>query len=311
MTLSLDELQDFADRARQYAAGFLGEGSVAEYIPQLAKVDPKKLGIAIATVDGAVVVSGDADEPFSTQSISKVFTLTLALGKAGDALWNKVGREPSGTAFNSIVQLEYEKGLPRNPFINAGAIVVTDVVLAGHQPREAIGEILQFIRFIANDETVFVDSSVARSENETGYRNRALANYMRAFGTLEHPVDLTLGVYFHQCAIAMSCRQLARAGLYLANAGQLPWTKHNVVSAQRARRINALMLTCGHYDGSGDFAFRVGLPAKSGVGGGILAVVPKQAAIAVWSPSLDAQGNSLAGIRVLEWIAAEARWSIF
>jgi glutaminase len=229
----------------------------------------------------------------------------------GDALWRRVGREPSGTAFNSIVQLEYEKGLPRNPFINAGAIVVTDMVLAGHQPREAIGEILQFIRFVADDETVFVDSAVARSENETGYRNRALANYMRAFGTLLHPVDLTLGVYFHQCAIAMSCRQLARAGLYLANAGRLPWTNRNVVSAQRARRISALMLTCGHYDGSGDFAFRVGLPAKSGVGGGILALVPGEASIAVWSPALDAQGNSLVGIKVLEWMAAEAGWSIF
>jgi glutaminase len=311
MTHSAAELQDLADRARQFAMPFLGEGSVADYIPQLAKVDPKKLGIAIATVDGAVVVSGDADEPFSIQSISKIFTLTLALGKVGDALWRRVGREPSGTAFNSIVQLEYEKGLPRNPFINAGAIVVTDMVLAGHQPREAIGEILQFIRFVADDETVFVDSAVARSENETGYRNRALANYMRAFGTLLHPVDLTLGVYFHQCAIAMSCRQLARAGLYLANAGRLPWTNRNVVSAQRARRISALMLTCGHYDGSGDFAFRVGLPAKSGVGGGILALVPGEASIAVWSPALDAQGNSLVGIKVLEWMAAEAGWSIF
>ena len=177
---------------------------------------------------------------------------------------------PRETPFNSIVQLEHEHGIPRNPFINAGAIVVSDVLLAGHQPREAIGEILRFIQFLADDDTIFIDRGVAASERETGFRNFALANYMRAFENLDHPAELTLGVYFHHCAIAMSCRQLALAGRFLAYGGRNPATGHSVVSAERARRINALMLTCGHYDGSGDFAFRVGIPGKSGVGGGIL-----------------------------------------
>lgn len=286
-------------------------GTVATYIPELAKVNPSKFGIAIATLDGACFTAGDAEEAFSIQSISKVFALALALGKIGDGLWKRVGREPSGTAFNSIVQLEQEKGIPRNPFINAGAIVVADVILAGHRPREAIGEILRFVRVAADDDTVSIDPAVARSEQEHGYRNAALTNYMRAFGNIENPVELTLGVYFHQCAIEMSCVQLARAGLFLANGGRDPRTCIPVVSKERARRINALMLTCGHYDGSGEFAFKVGIPGKSGVGGGILAVVPGKASIAVWSPGLNAQGNSLLGTRALEAIAQRMGWSIF
>ncbi|HPF26935.1 MAG TPA: glutaminase [Steroidobacteraceae bacterium] len=286
-------------------------GVVADYIPELAKVDLQKFGIAIATADGGLFAAGDAAEPFSIQSISKVFVLTLALGRLGDTLWHRVGREPSGSAFNSIVQLEREHGIPRNPFINAGAIVATDVVLAGHQPREAIGEILRFVRSVAYDDSILIDPQVAQSEASTGFRNRALANYMCAFGNLTHPVEHVLGVYFHQCAIAMSCRQLARAGLYLACGGSIPSTGANVISSRRARRINALMLTCGHYDGSGDFAFRVGLPGKSGVGGGILAVAPGKAAVAVWSPGLNANGNSLLGSLALERLAQRAGWSVF
>jgi glutaminase len=289
----------------------VGEGRVADYIPQLAGVDPRKFGIAVHMVDGRRFTAGDADEPFSVQSVSKVFTLTLALGKVGDGLWRRVGREPSGTAFNSIVQLEQEGGVPRNPFINAGAIVMADVLLAGHRPREAIGQIVRFVRHLAEDETILVDPLVAQSETETGFRNAALANYMRAFGNIIHPVDQVLGVYIPHCALAMSCRQLAQSGLYLANDGRHPMTGERVVSSERARRINALMLTCGHYDGSGEFAFRVGLPGKSGVGGGILAVVPGKASIAVWSPGLTANGNSLLGSLALEAIAREAGWSVF
>jgi glutaminase len=304
-------MQALIDRIHERLKTRTGEGRVADYIPQLAGIDPGKFGIALHLVDGQSFVAGDADEAFSIQSVSKVFTLTLALGKVGDALWRRVGREPSGTAFNSIVQLEHENGVPRNPFINAGAIVVADVILAGHRPREAIGEILRFARFVAADETILVDPLVARSETETGFRNAALANYMRAFGNIVHPVDQVLGVYIHHCSIAMSCRQLARSGLFLANDGRDPETGHRVVSSERARRINALMLTCGHYDGSGEFAFRVGLPGKSGVGGGILAVVPGKAAIAVWSPGLNANGNSLIGSLALEAIARETGWSVF
>lgn len=286
-------------------------GSPASYIPELAKVDPARFGLVVATTDGTVHAAGDADDAFSIQSISKVFTLTLALGKVGDALWRRVGREPSGNPFNSIVQLENEKGIPRNPFINAGAIAVTDVILAGHAPREAIGDILRFTRYVADDDTIHIDEKVARSEQATGFRNVALANYMRAFGTIDHSPELTLGVYFHQCAIAMSCRQLAAAGRYLALDGRHPTAGSRVVSSERARRINALMLTCGHYDGSGDFAYRVGIPGKSGVGGGILAVVPGRASIAVWSPGLNAIGNSLLGSIALEKLARATGWSVF
>ena len=210
-----------------------------------------------------------------------------------------------------IFQLEYEKGIPRNPFINAGAIVVADLLLAGHRPREAIAEILHFTRFLANDETIAIDPAVARSETETGFRNLALANYMRGYDNLKHPVEMACGVYFHQCAIAMSCCQLARAGLFLADYGRNPSTGLRVVSNERARRINALMLTCGHYDGSGDFAYRVGLPGKSGVGGGILAIVPGVAALAVWSPGLNIYGNSLLGTRAMELLAERSGWSVF
>ncbi|RED30314.1 L-glutaminase [Rhodopseudomonas thermotolerans] len=295
-----DEMAQRADR-----------GAVASYIPELARVDPRRFGLVVIDAAGHVAAAGDADVPFSIQSISKVFTLTLALGKAGDRLWRRVGREPSGSAFNSIVQLEHERGIPRNPFINAGAIAVTDLILSGHQPREALGEILRFLQFLAGDSSIVIDDAVAKSEQRTGFRNAALANYMKSFGVLDNPVEYTLGVYFHHCAIAMSCRQLAMAGRFLAHNGQNPSTGHNVVSSERARRINALMLTCGHYDGSGEFAYRVGLPGKSGVGGGVLAVAPGNASIAVWAPGLDAAGNSHLGRVALEALTKRMGWSIF
>jgi glutaminase len=286
-------------------------GVVADYIAPLAEVDPARFGIAVVEADGTRHLAGDAEEPFSIQSVGKVFGLTLALGLAGDALWKRVGREPSGTAFNSIVQLETEHGIPRNPFINAGAIVVSDMILSGHQPREAIGEILRFVRSLVGEDGIFIDERVAEAEQRSGFRNIALANYMRAFGNLHHPADLVLGVYFHQCALTMSCRQLALAGRYLMAGGRNPATGHSVVSPQRARRINALMMTCGHYDGSGEFAFRVGLPGKSGVGGGIIAVVPGRASIAVWSPGLNERGNSQLGTVALERLVQRAGWSVF
>lgn len=288
-----------------------GRGKVATYIPELGKVDPKHFGIAVCMNDGDVATAGDAGIGFSIQSISKVFTLTLALGHIGDMLWRRVGREPSGDPFNSIVQLEYDKGIPRNPFINAGAIVLADVLLQGHQPRVAIGEVVRFLRFVADDDSIAIDQDVANSEKATGFRNVALANFMRSFGNIDHSPELGLGVYFHCCAIEMSCLQLARAGRFLASDGQNPDTGFSVISRERARRINSLMLTCGHYDGSGDFAFRVGLPGKSGVGGGILAIVPGIASIAVWSPGLNDKGNSQLGSIALEMLAKRMNWSIF
>ncbi|MCX7319198.1 MAG: glutaminase [Hyphomicrobiales bacterium] len=286
-------------------------GEVASYIPELANVDPNQFALVVVDADGHVAAGGDADVPFSIQSISKVFTLTLALGMVGDRLWKHVGREPSGNPFNSIVQLERERGVPRNPFINAGAIAVTDVILSGHQPREAIGEILRFLQFLSGDSSIVIDETVAASEKRTGFRNTALANYMKSFGVISNPVDFTLGVYFHHCAIAMSCRQLAMATRFLAYSGRNPSTGLSVVSTERARRINALMLMCGHYDGSGEFAYRVGLPGKSGVGGGIIAVAPGKASIAVWAPGLDHHGNSHLGRIALEELTRRLGWSIF
>jgi glutaminase len=307
----MDDLQALVDGIHREIATHAERGKVADYIPELAAVDVRQFGIAVTTVDGREFTAGEADTAFSIQSVSKVFTLTLALGMIGDRLWNRVGREPSGTAFNSIVQLEREGGKPRNPFINAGAIAVADVLLAGHQPKETIGEIVQFVRFLAGDDSIVVDQRVARSETETGFRNFALAQFMRSFGKLDHPAEHVLGVYFHHCALAMTCRQLSHAGLFLAAGGCNPATGRTVVSRDRARRINALMLTCGHYDGSGDFAYRVGLPGKSGVGGGILVVAPGKASIAVWSPGLNENGNSLLGSQALEMLAQRTGWSIF
>ena len=306
-----EALSSLLSRACERIRGEIGEGRVASYIPALARVDPGKFGAAIVTVDGETAGFGDAAEAFSIQSISKVFTLTLALEQAGEKLWRRVGREPSGNPFNSIVQLERESGMPRNPLINAGAIAVCDVLLERGRPDETLDRISGFMRTLAQDESIRIDEDVARSEADTGYRNASLANFMKSFGNLSNDVSDVLDVYFHQCSIAMSCVQLARAGLFLAGDGIDPLTGQRVVSARRARRINSIMLMCGHYDASGDFAFRVGTPAKSGVGGGILAIVPERAAIAVWSPALTPAGNSHAGTAALEQIVRETGWSVF
>jgi glutaminase len=286
-------------------------GKVADYIPQLAHVDPSQFAISLATVEGERFSAGCATTPFSIQSISKVFTLTIALGKWGDGLWSKVGREPSGDPFNSIVQLEHEGGKPRNPFINAGAIAVVDAIMMGHEPKETLAEILSFVRYIADDSSICFDHQVAASEMEHKDRNASLAHFMKAFGRLRHDVDKVLGTYFHQCAIAMSSEQLAHAGLFLASDGVNRPSNLRVVSPQRARRINSLMMLCGHYDASGEFAFRVGLPGKSGVGGGILAIAPGRGSLAVWSPGLDHYGNSLLGARALEMFVQRTGWSVF
>ncbi|MEK6220285.1 MAG: glutaminase [Psychrobacter cryohalolentis] len=286
-------------------------GKVADYIPQLAHVDPNQFGIAVATPDGQVYVAGDASTLFSIQSISKVFTLTIGLGKLGDAIWTHVGREPSGDPFNSITVLEFESGRPRNPFINAGAIAVVDAIMMGHEPKETLGEILRFVHFIADDDSIRFDHKVAASEMDHRDRNAALAHFMKSFGHIKHDVDKVLGVYFHQCAIAMSCEQLARAGLFLVSNGVNQHTGIRVINAQQSRRINSLMMMCGHYDGAGEFAYRVGLPGKSGVGGGILTIAPGKGSIAVWSPGLDHVGNSKLGSKALEMLVQKTGWSVF
>jgi glutaminase len=282
-------------------------GQPAQYIPELAEVDPAQLAISVCTADGKTHSAGLSDKLFSIQSISKIFSLIAALGRAGDQLWTRVGCEPSGTSFDSIVLLESERGQPRNPFVNAGAIVTTDALLSGREPKMALAEILGLVRAMAEDDNIHINADVAKSEQRTGERNKALAHYLASYGNLLNPPDLTLGTYFHQCAIEMTTVQLARAGRTLARIDGAP----KIVSAHHARRLNALMMTCGHYDGSGDFAFKVGLPGKSGVGGGLLVIVPGKASIAIWSPGLNAYGNSKAGTRVAAMLSQSMGWSIF
>ncbi|MGA9341939.1 MAG: glutaminase [Rhodanobacteraceae bacterium] len=304
--------QDFAailERIIGEVEPLIGQGKVADYIPRLAEVPADQFGMAIATLDGRNFQVGDATEPFSVQSISKVFTLTLALEAIGEELWERVGREPSGSAYNSLVQLEREQGIPRNPLINAGAQVVADVVLTSND--NARGRLLSFVRERADNPDIVMDPIVARSERETGFRNAALANFIRSFGNLHNSVDAVLDFYYHQCALRMSCVDLASSFLYLANRGRCQRTCEAVITPERAKRINAIMLTCGTYDAAGDFAFRVGLPAKSGVGGGIVAVVPNVLALAVWSPGLDEKGNSLAGFAALDRFTALSGLSVF
>jgi glutaminase len=285
-----------------------GSGEVARYIPPLAAVDPRKFGLAVATADGRVFAVGDAHERFSVQSISKVFTLVLALRHAGDALWQRVGREPSGNRFNSLVQLELERGVPRNPFINAGALVVTDVILACL--ADAKRTVLELVRAESGAADLDFDAEVAAGERASGHRNRAMAWLMKDLGNLRHDPEQLLDAYFHHCALAMSCVELAEAGLFLARAGRGRGGSA-VLDSDRSKHVNALMLTCGTYDAAGDFAYRVGLPAKSGVGGGILAIRPRQFAACVWSPGLDAAGNSLLGARALALLGERAGMPLF
>ncbi len=282
-------------------------GTPAQYIPELACIPPRQFAISVCLANGGCLNAGASDHPFSIQSVSKVFSLAATLGRIGDQLWSRVGREPSGTSFDSVVLLEREKGRPRNPFVNAGAIVTTDVLLAGRQPRQALAEILGLIRAMAESDQIHINEKVANSEKLTGARNKALAHYLHSHGNLQNEPDLTLGTYFHQCAIEMTTRQLALAGRSLARLGTSP----NVMSKRHARRINALMMTCGHYDGSGEFAYQVGLPGKSGVGGGILVIAPKVASIAIWSPGLNHYGNSHAGTRAAAMLAQATGWSVF
>lgn len=284
-------------------------GTVASYIPELAIVNPNKFGTHLVTVDGGSFSTGDSEEKFSIQSISKVFSLTLALKLMGDKLWHRLDVEPSGSAYNSLVQLEYEMGFPRNPFINAGAIVVCDALI-GHleNPKH---DILQFVRDISGIDNIDYCERVFESENLSGFNNYALANLMKGFGNLHHDVDVVLDVYFHLCSIEMSCRQLAETFLFLASGGKCAISGQQIVDAQRASRINSIMQMCGFYDEAGEFAFRVGLPGKSGVGGGIVAVHPGKYSVAVWSPRLNEKGNSYKGMKMLEAITTRVQSSIF
>jgi glutaminase len=303
--------QSVLDQVLSDVQAYRGQGTIASYIPALAQVDPRKFGLALVLKDGSTFTAGDAEEPFSIQSISYVFTLALTLHHLKGALWNHVGREPSGAPVNSIVQLELAKGKPRNPLISAGAIVVCDQLIGRRSADEALEELLGFLRERCSDSSLGVDERLAMAESRAGEFNRSLAHFIAAFGNLDNPVEQVLSLYYRQCSIAMSCRQLASASLFLAFDGTDPRTGDAITTPSRSRRINALMLTSGHYDNSGDFAFRVGLPGKSAVSGGILAIIPGTGAVCVWSPGLNEAGTSLVGAVALERLAEHTGWSIF
>lgn len=288
----------------------IGQGKVADYIPALAEVSADKLGIAVCTVDGEIFSAGDAQERFSIQSISKVLSLTMAMSRyEGEEIWRRVGKEPSGQPFNSLLQLELEQGKPRNPFINAGALVVCDMLQTRlSAPRQRM---LEVVRQLASQPDLAYDARIAKSEFEHSARNAAIAWLMKSFGNFDNDVITVLHNYFHYCALSMSCLELAKTFMFLANQGRALHLDEPVIGAQQARQINALMVTSGMYDGAGEFAYRVGLPGKSGVGGGIIAIVPHEMSIAVWCPELDSSGNSLAGTAALEILSARIGRSIF
>ena len=283
-------------------------GNVASSIPELAKVDPDKFGIHLTTIEGEDFGIGDSKEKFSIQSVSKALTVALAFSFLDEKIWERVGVEPSGTAFNSLVQLEYEKGIPRNPFINAGAIVIADILVTHlKNPKQ---DFLDFIRKISGSPTIDFNLKVAQSEKDTRFRNAALANFLKSFGNINNDVDQVLDFYFHQCSIEMSCKELAHSFFFLANEGK---TKSGiqVLTKSQVKRLNALMQTCGFYDESGEFTYKVGLPGKSGIGGGIAALYPKHFVVASWSPRLNEKGNSDLGMKALELLTSKTGMSIF
>jgi len=285
------------------------QGKVANYIPALANVKPDLMGISVATIDGQFFGAGDYQHPFSIQSISKVFGLVMAMNRVGDSIWQRVRMEPSGQPFNSIVQLEWEKGIPRNPVINAGALLVSDV-LTSHFSASKLA-FLTFVRKLANNEKIYIDNQVYLSELKHGNLNAALAYLMKSFGNIEAEIPEVLSHYFTQCSISMSCQQLAASLLFLANKGVDPRTQKSICSVRDAHKVNAILSTSGMYDQSGEFAFSVGLPAKSGVGGGVIAVVPGYGVICTWSPPLNSYGNSVVGMNLMAAITEELGLSIY
>lgn len=303
-------LEDVAAGARPRAR----EGRVSAYIDSLARADPDRFGLALVGMDGTEHVVGDVDEPFPIQSISKVFSLVLAMQMADEAegvrarLWKRVGVEPSGDPFNSLIQLEQDEGIPRNPMINAGALVIDDVLLT--HCTDAPAAMLQLLSDVAG-ERIAIDEVVRDEERQKSSRNRAIASFMDSFGNLTHDVDEVIDAYVHQCAASMTARQLARGIRFLGNDGVDPASGQAVLRPPLARRVAAIMLTCGTYDDSGEFAFDVGFPCKSGIAGAIVGVVPDRFGVCAWSPPLEPSGNSIAGHAALSDLADRLDLTVF
>ena len=287
---------------------FANEGKQADYIPALAKVNPDHFGMCLNTVNGESYSIQDSGIRFSIQSISKVFALAIALSIKGEDIWKQVGKEPSGTAFNSLFQLELEKGIPRNPFINSGAMVITDILM--NELKDPENDFIDFVRALCGNDTVDYNMEVALSERQNGYMNAAIANLLKYHGRLTNDIEEVLMFYFKMCSIEMSCEELATA--FLAFTGYKPFNyKGFHLTSSQVKRLNAVMQTCGFYDEAGEFSYLVGLPGKSGVGGGIVAVHPLKYSVAVWSPRLNTKGNSIMGMKALELLTTHTAESIF
>jgi len=284
-------------------------GEIASYIPELAKVNPNQFGVFLKTTDNKEYGIGDWKTKFSIQSISKVLALSLVYKKLGDRIWDRVGVEPSGNPFNSLTQLETDNGIPRNPLINAGAMVICDLLLSN--THNAKVEFIQFIRSICNNESIDYSEAVAQSEKSVGYRNIALCNFIKSFGNIENQPEEVLDFYFHICSVEMTCQEMTNTFMFLADDEFKTSKNERVLEVEQAVRINAIMQTCGFYDESGEFSFRVGLPGKSGVGGGILALHPNKYCITAWSPMLNEKGNSDRGMKFLEQFTTRTKSTIF
>jgi len=305
-------MQSLLDDAIKYGSKYTEQGKSASYIPELSKVNPKQLGVVTVNIDGECWYSGDYQSNFTIQSISKVATLILAVMDRGEEyVFSKVGMEPTGDRFNSIIKLETMRtAKPFNPLINAGAIAVTSMI-AGQNTEDKLNRLIGFVKDLCHNNKIWFDEEVYKSESATGYRNRALANFMKDAGIIEGDVEEVLDLYFKQCSIKVNAVDIAMMGAVLAGDGVSPITGDKLMPRSIARLVKTFMVTCGMYDASGEFAVRVGLPAKSGVGGGIMATVPGRMGIGVFGPALDDKGNSAGGIKVLEYISNKLDLSIF
>lgn len=285
------------------------QGHIADYIPELAIVSPNYFGAHLSTIENQQYGVGNNKDRFSIQSIAKVFSLILAYKILDSDTWERVGVEPSGTAFNSLVQLETDNGRPRNPFINSGALVICDILMSHlSHPKH---ELLDFIRDLSGNKLINYSDRVANSEKSVGYRNVALCNFIKSYDNIKNDPYEVLDLYYNLCSIEMSCEELSNAFLIMANKGRSTINNQTFLTPSQTKRINAIMQSCGFYDESGEFTFKVGLPGKSGVGGGIIAIHPGYYSIAVWSPQLNKKGNSFRGMRFLEQFTTETEFSIF
>ncbi len=299
---------ELLERAIAYGSQFVSDGKVATYIPELGKADPKDLGICIKTLDGKCYKAGLTDKRFTIQSISKILTLTAALQYCGvDKVFNMVGMEPSGESFNSLVELDVNRNIPYNPMVNSGALTVTNLLV----PFVAFEDMLDYVKKLCMDKDITLNTDVYQSELDNSARNKSIAYLLKSKGLIENGVERSLILYTKMCSLNVTAESLANFALILANDGCNPETGERYIDSEIVRIVKTIMLTCGMYDGSGEFAVKVGLPTKSGVGGGLLSVVNNEMGIGIYGPALDEKGNSIAGCKMLKWFSNEMNLHLF